>query len=101
MIGSELSVQLSGSLNGSKQVIHKYIVQNIDKKPTINVNTIFPQPLISSYTDLSIQLTSSKDLLLATIVKTDTRTHDIDIDEMSLFTLKSGESLEYKLLAEP
>lgn len=46
-------------------------------------------------------MSSSESLLLITMIPSYAKVHDVDVGETSLFTLRSGDTLNYRLQAEP
>ena len=97
IIRSALTVELFGVNGTSKQHLHDFFIYNLDNRSTIIADVVFPKALFSQYTKLSLQLTCSQSLLLITMTPYHAKVHDIDVGEISLFTLRKGDTLNYRL----
>jgi|JI6StandDraft_1071083.scaffolds.fasta_scaffold04892_1 hypothetical protein len=99
-IKGTLKVELVGTDSGKETTITSYLIANPDNKTVLNINTIFKKQSIEKYSNLSVKVTSSSDLLMVNIEPEFTNVHEIDADELSVFTVEKGQTISYKLVKE-
>lgn len=101
VVKSTLTIELFGVNGTTTKSLHRFVIQNLENKTTVIADAVFPKALFSQFTKLRLQFVSNDALLLVTMTPAYAKVHDVDIGETSLFTLKGGDVLNYRLEAEP